>query len=639
MGVMRWLKYHMDSPETEQPISTISKKHKHSFFDTLIELGTFEKLFVSILILLIVVSGTQILYKKNKATFIEIPRDGGTYVEGIIGTPRFINPLLAVSNADKDLTSLVYAGLLTRDADGNLIPELAESYTISEDGTAYTFKLKEGLVFHDGVALTADDVVYTINQASNPSMRSAVFSNWEGITVEKVDNLTVTFTLPEPYAPFIENFTLGILPAHIWSDLTPENVTYSEFNKTPVGAGPFKFGSIERTKSGIPLQYNLERFEGYTLGAPYIHTIEFILYDNNEDALTAYTQGKLDALHNIAPVNLEVLLNSNTNIQASVHRAPLLRTFGIFLNHNQQRLFLEDEVLEALKEATPKKAIVGEILRGYGTVIDSPLPTHLLASEDEITLDTTTATNSDETEGGIEEELDEAVTEETVEEAVEEIEEEKVSSVNSIERARAILENEGWRRGEDGVYVYKNDDSELRLSMSLSTVNTPELVQAAQRIAESWREVGFEVELKVFDPTDLTQSVIRPRKFDALLFGMVIGHELDLYAFWHSSQRNDPGLNIAQYADIDADALLEQMRTEQDAQKRTELYREFVALIQKQNPAIFLYTPDFTYLVNNRVNNVSIHPLSEASERFDTVHTWYLESDNVWPFMEQLLKR
>jgi peptide/nickel transport system substrate-binding protein len=587
--------------------------HSHSFFDTLKSLSPFERLFVGLLSFLTLVSGTSLAYTANESTFVEIPRGGGTYSEGIVGTPRFINPLLAISHADKDLVSIVYAGLMTRDAQGKLIPELAESYTVSEDGLVYTFTLREGLTFHDGTPITSEDVVFTVREAGNASVRSPLFANWDGVQAVNPDEQTIVFTLPEPYVPFLENLTLGILPAHIWAGLTAEEFPFSQFNITPVGSGPFRIDVVDRDKSGIPSTYKLTRFKEYALGAPFIDTIEFILYNNDEEALTAYKNGKINAINSVAPIHLEVLLNSGTKNDTSVHRAPFLRVFAVFFNHNKQPIFLRDEVRKALDVATPKKAIVGEILRGYGTLLEGPLPPYLTDIP---------ATNVDET---------------TSEETIEESADGKIP-LNHIEQAQHILEDAGWKKGENGTYVLEDNGETIPLAVSFTTVDTPELMQTAERIAESWREVGAEVEVKVFEATDLAQSVIRPRRFDTLLFGMVVGHELDLYAFWHSSQRNDPGLNIAQYADIEADSLLGKMRTEQELTNRTTLYQEFTKLVSKNNSAIFLYAPDFIYVVDDSIRNVSIHPIAETSERFDTIHTWNIETDNVWFFLEQFFK-
>ena len=597
------------------PDTTYSYSPSLTLFDRLRILSSFERLVIGVLFLLVIISGTSLAYQTNKNTFVEIPRVGGKHVEGIVGTPRFINPLLAISNADKDLTALVYAGLLSRDAEGTLVPELAESYSVSEDGLVYTFTLRENVTFHDGTPLTAKDVVFTVEQAGNASVRSPSFADWEGVQIEQIDAKTVTFTLPEPYTPFIENLTIGILPSHIWEGLSAEEFPFSQFNITPVGSGPYMIEMIERDKSGIPTIYKLTRFKDFALGSPYIQTIEFVLFNNEEEALTAYSTGVVQAVNSITPMRLEEFLNTDTQNTIAIHRAPLLRVFGIFFNHNRQPIFLRKEVREALAEAAPRKAIVGEIFRGYGTLLDGPLLFSYLTSttsQDSIPADEVEPEEETSTGEGDEK-----------------------SAVNHIEQARHILEDAGWKREEgSGVYILEDDDETTRLSVALSTVNTPELVQTAERVASSWREVGAEVELKIFEPTDLTQSIIRPRRFDALLFGMVIGHELDLYAFWHSSQRNDPGLNIAQYADIEADALLEKMRTEQDASARSQLYYDFAALVRKNVSAIFLYAPDFIYLTDKRVHNVSVHPIVEPSERFDMVYSWYIDTDNVWSFLK-----
>lgn len=609
----------METDQNDLVISLERPQPRRSFMDTLLSLSPFERAFVGLLVLIVLVSGTYLLYQLNDTTLEEVPRQGGRLVEGIVGTPRFINPLLAISNADKDLAALVYAGLLTRNADGELVPELAESYTISEDGTIYTFTLRENLTFHNGESLTSEDVSFTIERASTGAVRSPVFANWEGVTVETPDARTVVFTLPEPYAPFIENARLGILPKHIWDGLSSEEFPHSQFNVTPVGSGPYKVTTVTRDGSGIPSRYELVAFEEYSLGKPHIDALQFRLYGSDEEAIAAYLSGEVDSIGGIAPTYVEEILNTLEKPDTAIHRAPLMRTFGIFFNHNRQPIFLRDEVREALDEATPKKAVVGEILRGYGTELSAPLPSHVVTR----IIEQHEATTS---------------TEVAEEEVVEEEDDGgERQPANHMERARLILEDAGWERNESGIYVRETDDETITLSVTLSTVNTPELVQAAERIAESWREVGVQVELKVFEPTDLTQSVIRPRRFDALLFGMVVGHELDLYAFWHSSQRNDPGLNIAQFADIETDSLLENMRTQHNEEERAALYYEFLDRIGSLQAAIFLYSPDFIYVVNDRIHNVSLHPIAEPCERFDTVHEWYIQTDRVWPFVKDVI--
>lgn len=591
----------MDLPSSSHTETSDSRGERP--IDFILGLSPFERLLITVLAASTLVSGVLLFYRINNTTLVETPRSGGSYVEGITGTPRFINPLLAISDADKDLTKLVYAGLMTRNEQGELVPELAESVHVSDDGKVYTFVLKEGLQFHDGTPLTADDVVFTVETASNPALLSPVFANWDNAKVEKKDDRTVVFTLPEPYSPFLANTTLGILPKHIWEGVATEQYRFSTFNVNPVGAGPYKVTALVSDKSGIPASYELAPFDAYALGAPHIATLTFKLFDNKSDALTALLAGTVDAVGGVPYAELSNLMGTPAAENLSIRRVPLLRTFAVFFNHNRQPLLLRKEVREALDMATPKEAVVGEALAGYGTVLAGPLPPFMLG-------DTTTATGTP-IEG----------------------------QQPRVERARDILEKAGWKLNESsGVYEREIDKQTKQLTITLAVLDLPELTTVANRIADSWRAAGFKVDISVFNSTDLVQTVVRPRKYDALLYGMVIGHELDLYAFWHSSQRNDPGLNIAQYADIEADKLLERMRTELDPGEREELYRSFNDLAAAQHAAIFLYMPDYVYVVRTTVRNITLHPLGEPSERFDTIHAWYIDTDRVWPFLTKFLR-
>ncbi len=603
------------TPDELPPVVVLRRKPRVA--EVIGHLSPFERLLAGLLLLAFIISGTAALYRVSHSLLVEVPRDGGTFTEGIVGTPRFVNPLLANTDADQDLTALVYAGLMTRNPDGTLVPELADHYTVSDDGTTYTFTLRDGLTFQDGVPLTADDVVFTVTEAATEAIRSPLFANWDGVTVKATDAHTVTFTLPQPYAPFIENTTLGILPKHIWNGLSADKFSFSQFNVTPVGAGPYRVVSVVRDRSGIPTSYELAAFDQYALGTPHISHVSFHLYRNSDEALAAYTAGTIDAVHGIAPASIDAALKSPVGLpHTAILRAPQLRIFAVFFNQNKQPVFLHDEVRRALDEATPRMDIVGTILHGYGTALDTPLPPYLYTAAATEDADTGTESGTAGTSTAS-----------------------STPQLDHIARAQQILEHAGWARdATSGVYMLKQKKGDpLTLSFTLSTVNTPELNDAAQRIVAAWRDMGAQVDLKVYDPSDLAQSIIRPRRYEALLFGEVIGHEADMYAFWHSSQRNDPGLNVAEFADIEADAALEKARTELDPTKRKELFGTFVARVADQHAAVFLYAPDFVYLVHDRVQNVSLHPIADPSDRFDGIQNWYIETDSVWPFVQQFI--
>ncbi|TSC83456.1 MAG: Extracellular solute-binding protein family 5 [Parcubacteria group bacterium Gr01-1014_17] len=557
---------------------------RHAFSKT-------ERLFFGVLCALLAASTLALVAQANNFFLIEIPRRGGVFTEGIIGTPRFINPILAASDADRDLTALVYAGLLKATSEGDLVQDLAERYEISEDNRSYTFWIKPSAVFHDGAPVTADDVLFTIQKAQDPLIKSVKRANWEGVAAEKLGEREVRLTLKRPYAPFLENASLGILPKHLWKNIDAESFQFNPLNGVPVGAGPYRIIRVDENASRVPTAVTLAPFEKYTLDAPYIERVILRFYGNEITLLDAFSKGEIESMGGISPSEARALQEKGVR----AIKTPLPRVFGIFFNQNQSKVLADKAVRFALEKAIDKNELVNNVLGGYGTPIDGPIPERIAGvSENTATDDKTT---------------------------------------DRIAEARAILEGAKWKLNTDTGMMEKKDGKETRaLSFSLATASTPELKKAAEFAVTAWRVIGAQVELKFFDISDLNQTVIRPRAYDALLFGEIVGRDLDLFAFWHSSQRNDPGLNIALYTSIKADRLLEEARTAQEKEKRDEALRAFAEELRKDAPAVFLYSPDFIYILPEKIKNMPLGRLSVPHERFLNIHRAYINTEKVWPF-------
>lgn len=526
--------------------------------------------------------GTGVMFAKASiALSNEIPVHGGMLHEGVIGSPRFINPLLATSDTDRDLSALVYGGLMKPEPDGSLSPLLAESYDVSKDGLTYTFHLKDGISFHDGTPITAEDVVFTIEQAKNPEIKSPRRANWEGVGVVASDSRTVVFTLRAPYALFLENTTLGIIPKALWSGVSSEEFPFSDLNVHPVGSGIYNVARVKKNQSGIPVEYTMNAFENGGV-RPYIKRILFSFYPDSEALERAFESGEIAAAHSIAPEN------------GVIEEAVYARIFGVFFNQNQQELFADEVVRRALNRAIDKKRIVDTVLGGYGSTLTGPLPPQKVASD----------------------------------------ESPAASSGEALASAQAILDANGWKRGEDGIYEKTVKKATTRLAFTLSTANAPELKSAATLVAEDWRALGADVTVQLFDQNDLNTGVLRPRKYDALLFGEVVGRELDLFAFWHSSQRNDPGLNIALYANITADKNLENARGEISIEERLKEATLAAETIQGETAAVFLYAPHFIYAHEGRLRGVNLGSIATPADRFAGIENWYVATEYVWPFLD-----
>jgi len=535
-----------------------------------------------------ILSGIALLWEVNSTYLVEVPTRGGILSEGVVGNPRFINPVLAISEADKNLVALIYSGLVRITPEGKIENDLAEKVTISDDRLIYTVRIHEDARFHDGTPVTADDVIFTISKITNPITKSPKRGNWDGIMIEKVDDQTVSFVLKQVYTPFIYNLTIGILPKHIWKNVSDDEFSFSQFNTLPVGSGSYRVERVERNSGGIPDFYRLIPFENTSGRAPFIKNLIFRFYPSEALLIEAYNKGEVESLSCISSEKISELKANDSRIISS----PLPRVFAVFFNQNQSKVLLNKEVRQALNLASPKEKIVEEILGGYGTVIDGPLPAGIYPW------------TSQGNTPSFEERL-------TV--------------------AKELLEKAGWRANEEtGILEKKSATGIMVLSFSISTGDASELRAVADELVAAWDKLGAKINILVFETGDLNQNIIRPRNFDALLFGEVVGRNADIFPFWHSSQRADPGLNIALYANSRADTFLNNTRSAEDFEVIEKNYKAFVEELRADVPAIFLYTPSFLYIVPKKVEMANLGSLATPQDRFLGIRDWYIEIDKVW---------
>lgn len=570
-----------------------------------IAIKSFNKKRITLFVLLIVialVSMLNILNRINNHFMIEVPASGGSVVEGVIGIPTLVNPVIALSDADKDMVALVYSGLMRKDIDGSFIPDLAESTPeISKDKMTYTFVLKKNIFFHDKKPLTANDVVFTINKIKDPLIKSPEKMNWEGISVLAKDNRTIVFSLKQPLISFMDNTTIGILPMHIWQNVTEQEFGLSSLNTKPIGSGPYKVDEVIKNKDGNPEKYNLSRFSHFALGIPHIKEFSIISFANENDLINSLKDKTVDQAGGLSPKNIAILEKENYNINT----ATLPQIFGMFLNIKNSKVLSEKPVINAINKIINKDEVINSVLYGYGKSINSPIP---------------------ETMGILNE-----------------------KSISNTEEAVNILDKSGWLIGDDG-FRYKggiqtitetkkvgkktitqkktiNTGVKTKLEFSISTGNTEELKQTANIIKEQLGKLGIYVDIKIYESGQLNQ-IIRERSYEALLFGQVMNHESGLYSFWHSSQINDPGLNIAMYNNKIADNIIENAQ-KLDKEGRVQKYNEFNKQFISDLPAIMLYSPKYIYATSH-IQNINLNKLINTSDRLLSVYKWYAEEDRIW---------
>lgn len=507
-----------------------------------------------------------------RAFQIVVPAYGGTLNEGVAGSPRFPNPVLAVSDVDRDIVALTYAGLMGYDGAGRFVPVLAESVERSPDGTVYTFILRESAQFSDGTPVTADDVVFTVGLVQDPAVKSPLLAQWNGVRAEAIDSRTVQFTLPQAYAGFIEETALGILPRHLWENVEAIEVPFHRYTAEPVGAGPFTLEAVTRRGDGSVGSYRFDASDNYALGRPYLDSLTLTFFNDQAALRQAITEGNVESGYG-AP-------------GTQVVSAPYERVFGVFFNGAAYAPLDEQGVRRALSLAIDRERIIDDIFSGYATAINGPFPPG--TDLPQVPLPDPSTRQED--------------------------------AGQALVAAGWTFDAETGRWSKDGE----------ELAITLVTSSAPELRAVAAQVAADWQAIGVPTELTFYAPGELGPEVIRPRTYQALLFGQVVRGLPDLYAFWSSTEQTGAGLNITRFSSTEADTLLRSLRTG-TAEDPAAAAARAQELITADSPAAFLYTPDFLYAIPDGLYGVTPGRIGAASDRFRGVHSWHRYREFVWP--------
>lgn len=507
-----------------------------------------------------------------------VPAYGGEYVEGLVGGPQYVNPVLSLTNdVDMDLSRLIFSGLFKYNEKMELVADLAEKYEISEDKKIYTVYLKDNLLWHDGEKITASDIVFTVLNIQDTLYKSPLYQSFRGVAVEKVDDRTVRFKLNEAYAPFLGMLTFGILPEHLWYNIPAQSANLAEYNIKPVGSGPFQFKSLTKDKNGNIKVYTLERNEKFYGKKPFLDKIIFKFYADFPSLLDAFRNKNIEGI-GFLPKEYRDSLQGK---KIKEYLLDLPQYTAIFFDQKNNEALKDLLVRQALAESINKQELVEEIFGQDAGVIDSPILPGYVGYSSEIKKNI----------------FDEA-------------------------GAKALLDKAGWKF-VDGL-VRKKDDKVLKIV--LTTVDRPEYLSAAEKIKSSWVALGVEVELKTVSAAELQREVVRPRAYEALMVSTIVGFDPDPFPFWHSSQVEDPGLNLAQYANRNADKLIEEARQTDNPEERAKKYIEFQNIMAEDVPAVFLYSPRYTYFVDELIRGIDLSRISVPSDRFAGVPNWYKET-------------
>lgn len=653
-----------------QFFKVLNKKEKKLFFILLLlSASSFIFLFAS-------------LYVKNTEI---APAKGGSYAEGIVGSPRFINPVYAqASDVDRDLAELTYSGLMKYNEKGEIVPDLAEDYKILEEGRIFEFHLKENLLWSDNAPLTAEDVIFTVKSIQNPSLKSPVRASWLGVNAEKISELAVRFELKNPSMVFLENCTLKIMPKHIWENVSDQNFPLSIYNLKPIGSGPYKVKEITQDKENNIKSLELSANANYHERLPHIREITFLFFSNEDELISAFNSGKIDGFYLVSPAKKQNIKSNNFSEYAIL----LPRYFAVFLNQNSgtNKTMSDREIRQALNYGTNKQEIVDRILLGQGKTVDSPIlpgiygfenPSNVYEFNPEKAKQILDEVGFLEKEDGTREkivekesafsfksnlrvgsqgtevqELQKCLARDTDVYPEGEItgyfgEKTEAAVINFQEKyKKEILEPHGLTAGNGRVLSATREKlnqlcaSPLRettpLSFVLTTLGSDNedqsiLVKTAYLLKEQWENLGIQIEIQIIKEEQVfLEEIIRTRNYEMILFGNALGSIPDPYPFWHSSQTKDPGLNLASFENKEIDKLLEKARQTLDKKDARQSLQEFQNILIEDAPAVFLFNPSCLYLISEDIKNVSGQVITDPSKRFTNIENWYIKTKRAF---------
>jgi peptide/nickel transport system substrate-binding protein len=555
--------------------------------------------------------------------FVEpIPAAGGIYREGLVGTPSYLNPVLAATNdIDLDITHLLFSGLLRYDEELNLQPDLAESWSISEDQKTYTFTLRQNALWHDGEPVTVEDVLFTIDLIQDPSVNSPLQLSFQNVTATATDERTVQMVLSEPFAPFASVLTTGILPEHIWSEIPAGTVRLAELNLKPVGNGPWKFDRLEKDKQGHLYSYTIVPFQTSTRPAPYIDSVMFRFFPDFDTAIEALNNKKVDGLSYIP----RQLIDNVTNAQSfTTHHLQVPQYTALFFNSQNNAALKEKTVRQAIAYSFERSRLVQVAFDGLAEIVNGPLLPGMTGYDPELE---GYPYNPVEAQRLLEEAGWKAVTaEEYIQAERERIQKELNAAAEESEDEDLPAEESEEIAVDTGNQVVFRKKGNEYLTLRLTAVNQPENVRAAELLKNALQTIGFKVEINIVSVSSLTNTVLPDREYEALLYGQILNGVVDLYPFWHSSQLSHPGLNLAGLSDKDADTLLQTARETSDESVRAESYKNFQKILDRETTAIFLYSPKYTYLLPSRIQGFQVERIGIPADRFNNLEDWYIKT-------------
>lgn len=559
-------------------------------------LSPLEKILVYVCLILaigaLIFIGTT-FYKNH---VILVASDGGSYTEGIVGNPQYINPLYAsLNDADADLEKIIFSRLYTRDNNGQAIPDLAENLSLSADKKTYTIKIKSA-TWNNGSPVTADDVLFTFNTIIDGDYKSPLKDNFTGVTATKIDDQTIAFSLQEPYRDFTRLLDFGIMSSTAWDSISPETATLTELNIKPIGSGPYVFKSLTKSKDGTIRSYTVEKNKEYYGSKPHLDEITFNFFPSDEEMISALNNGQLNGLAYLTTETSDLIIAKNS---LDYHQIALPELTTVFFNLNSKGVTSDQKIRQALSAGIDQTSITKDSVGRFGIPSETLLPSYSPGNDTLFKFDQARATKLLEEAGW----------------------QKRTISDQDIETAKANPKASEIVRVGAGVWWFKNDKP------LIIVLTTPKLLaDVANNVAKNWLSINIKAEVAVRPDETFNKDVITGKQFEVVLYAMTINGG-DPYSLWQKGSST----NISNWNNVAVNKALEEARLGDDKLAAVR-YHLFLVSAAQEIPATPIFWKAYVYPQTKKLKGFTLKSLEDPAERFEQISDWYINT-------KQALKR
>lgn len=498
----------------------------------------------------------------------EVFYKGGTYSEGILGEIKTLNPILASTESEKSFEQLTFSQLYDIDESGSLKGDLAEAVSTKDNYRNFDIKIRKNVKWSDGEKLTADDVIFTIKLLKEQSLNVSNFKVWKNVEISKKDDYEISVKVPTNSSSILYSFNFSILPEHTLKNIQLDKIREITFSNNLVTSGAFNFKSIQSDENKTTV--SLVKNKNYYKGEPYIDNFDLVVFNDRDKLKKSLVTGEIVASPSVKISDF----SENEQVKFSSRETKINRGIYAFLN-NSDSILKDSKIRRAIQSGIDISKVRKEM--EFIEKLDYPTLNQFVNTKD---------LNLPE---------------------------------YNFKQAEKVIESAGWRKNSNGIL----EKDGQKATLNLATISVYNYKKAAEEISKQLKDLGFDVKITVIDKDDKTgafiQSILQPRNYSILVYEIDLGADPDIYAFWHSSQSGQRGLNFSNYSDVIADDLLVNSRLAQTSEDKKLQLTKFSQRWIANSAAIGLGQTKASYVFRKSVkpfssNNIFVTEVNRYSD-------------------------